>query len=408
MFYLKKLLRSKFVANSFYQFKNAGNTQVNKVVIKNILQEDSSGKITHFKLFLFLMTGYLSYKASKTFSCVPVVNAATLFGGATPLAGRRKQYNFIADVVETSAPAVVYIEIKDSRKVDFFTGRPKTISNGSGFIIEENGLILTNAHVVTNKPNAKVEVKLIDGSIYNGVVEDIDLVSDLATVRIPAKKLPVMKLGSSSDLKPGEFVVAIGSPLALSNTVTSGVVSSTQRGSAELGLVGKDMHYIQTDAAITFGNSGGPLVNLDGEAIGVNSMKVTAGISFAIPIDYVKEFLKTTKGPRKSIDKPKRIYMGITMLTLTPQIIHELQQRDHQIPRDIERGVLIWKVIYGSPAHNGGLRPGDIVTHIDGKRIQHSNDVYGILAESKSRELNISVNRSGKNINLTVIPEDFS
>ncbi|XP_072386309.1 serine protease HTRA2, mitochondrial-like [Diabrotica undecimpunctata] len=407
MFYLRKLLRFKFAANSFYQFKNAQNTQINKVVVKNILQQGASRNITHFKLFLFLTTGYLSYKASKTFSCIPVVNAATVFG-TTPLAGRRKQYNFIADVVETSAPAVVYIEIKDSRRVDFFTGRPKTISNGSGFIIEENGLILTNAHVVTNKPNAKVEVKLIDGSIYNGVVEDIDLVSDLATVRIPAKKLPVMKLGSSADLKPGEFVVAIGSPLALSNTVTSGVVSSTQRGSAELGLVGRDMHYIQTDAAITFGNSGGPLVNLDGEAIGVNSMKVTAGISFAIPIDYVKEFLKTTKGPRKSIDKPKRIYMGITMLTLTPQIIHELQQRDHQIPRDIERGVLIWKVIYGSPAHNGGLRPGDIVTHIDGKRIQHSNDVYGILAESKSRELNISVNRSGKNINLTVVPEDFS
>lgn len=104
-----------------------------------------------------------------------------------------------------------------------------------GFIIEANGLILTNAHVVTNRPNAKVEVKLIDGSIYQGQVEDIDLKSDLATVRIPAKKLPVMKLGNSSDLKPGEFVVAIGSPLALSNTVTSGVVSSTHRGSAELG-----------------------------------------------------------------------------------------------------------------------------------------------------------------------------
>ncbi|XP_023028747.2 serine protease HTRA2, mitochondrial [Leptinotarsa decemlineata] len=383
--------------------------------VKSVTINNQSQSFTHhrpnkkLKHLLWFAGGYLVYKFCKDkLAIIPSVTAASIFSGNI-LAGRREKFNFIADVVETSAPTVVYIEIKDSRRVDFFTGRPSTISNGSGFIVDENGLILTNAHVVTNKPHSKVEVKLFDGSVYDGVVEDIDMKSDLATVRISAKNLPVMKLGNSSNLKPGEFVVAIGSPLSLSNTVTSGVVSSTHRGSDELGLTGKDMVYIQTDAAITFGNSGGPLVNLDGEAIGVNSMKVTAGISFAIPIDYAKSFLKAASGSKKTpSDIPKRLYMGITMLTLTPQIIHELQQRSHEIPRDIEGGVLVWKVIFGSPAHNGGLMPGDIVTHIDGKTIRHARDVYGMLTNIKSRSLKLSVNRFGKKVDVFVTPEDSS
>lgn len=128
-------------------------------------------------------------------------------------------------------------------------------------------------------------------------------------------------------------------------------ISSTNRGSDELGLKNKEMVYIQTDAAITFGNSGGPLMNMDGEAIGVNSMKVTAGISFAIPIDYVKSFMEKNKGKIKKTDSFRRRYMGITMLTLTPQIIHELHERQHRIPDHLNHGILVWKVIIGSPAH---------------------------------------------------------
>lgn len=248
---------------------------------------------------------------------------------------------------------------------------------------------MTNAHVVINKPRSIVSVKLYDGRTFQGFVEAVDPISDLATVRINCKNLQAMKLGKSSDLRAGEWVVALGSPLSLSNTVTAGnlffvlllikkkgncviikmiilgVVSSTQRPSEELGLRGRDINYIQTDAAITFGNSGGPLVNLDSEVIGINSMKVTSGISFAIPIDYAKNFLKLAEerlktGKTTSESVSGKRYMGITMLSLTPDIIYELKQRGSSIPDKIQHGILVWKVISGSPAQTGGLMAGNI------------------------------------------------
>ncbi|XP_058813848.1 serine protease HTRA2, mitochondrial [Topomyia yanbarensis] len=342
-----------------------------------------------------------------TYSFLPSVSAAT---HGKDLKGRRAMYNFIADVVDVSAPAVVYIEIKDTRHYDFFSGQPVTVSNGSGFVIEQDGLILTNAHVVISKPNALVTVKLLDGRTFPGTVEDVDPNSDLATVRIKCQDLPVMKLGKSSELRSGEWVVALGSPLALNNTVTAGVVSSTQRPSQELGLRGKDINYIQTDAAITFGNSGGPLVNLDGEAIGINSMKVTPGISFAIPIDHAKEFLQKGADRRKAkgystAKIPVRRYMGITMLTLTPEILRELRQRSLNVPESVQSGILVWKVIQGSPAHVGGLYPGDIITSINNKEVKNSADVYELLA-GKDRVLTISIYRGVEKMTVKVNLED--
>lgn len=193
--------------------------------------------------------------------------------------------------------------------------------------------------------------------------------------------------------------------------MTSGVVSSTQRPSEELGLKGRDINYIQTDAAITFGNSGGPLVNLDGEAIGINSMKVTAGISFAIPIDYAKNFLRMAEEKVKRVKKtgepaaPVRRYMGITMLSLTPNILAELKQRGSSIPDNVQNGILVWKVIMGSPAHTSGLMAGDIILNINGSVVTQSADIYEILS-TKTKVLNMIVLRNGQLIKIAVSPDD--
>uniref|UniRef100_H0ZWP3 Serine protease HTRA2, mitochondrial n=1 Tax=Taeniopygia guttata TaxID=59729 RepID=H0ZWP3_TAEGU len=260
---------------------------------------------------------------------------------APPPTSPRAAFNFIADVVEKTAPALVYVEIVGRHP---FLGREVPISNGSGFVVSPDGLIVTNAHVVANR--RRVRVKLASGDTYDAVVQDVDQVADIATIKIkPKHPLPTLPLGRSAEVRQGEFVVAMGSPFALQNTITSGIVSSAQRGSRELGLAATDMEYIQTDAAIDFGNSGGPLVNLDGEVIGVNTMKVTSGISFAIPSDRLRKFLQKEEHRKSSWfgnAESKRRYIGVMMLTLTPSILAELKLRDPTFP-DISYGVLIHK-----------------------------------------------------------------
>ncbi|KAG5848400.1 serine protease HTRA2, mitochondrial-like [Anguilla anguilla] len=313
----------------------------------------------------------------------------------------RYRYNFIADVVEKSAPAVVYIEIMGRHP---FSGREVPISNGSGFIISQDGLIVTNAHVVANKRG--VRVKLTNGETYNATVQAVDQVADIATIKINTQHpLPTLPLGNSAEVRQGEFVVAMGSPFALRNTITSGIVSSAQRGSRELGLSNSDMDYIQTDAAIDFGNSGGPLINLDGEVIGINTMKVTAGISFAIPSDRVRQFLDRAAEKKKSWfgeSEAKRRYIGVMMLTLTPSIIEELKMRDASFP-DVTHGILIHRVIIGSPASRAGMKPGDVVVQINGTAVKTSEEIYNAVRTSDS--INLVVRRGSDLLMLHVTPE---
>ncbi|KAM7304504.1 serine protease HTRA2, mitochondrial [Ixodes scapularis] len=188
----------------------------------------------------------------------------------------------------------------------------------------------------------------------------------------------------------------MGSPLALNNTITAGVISSLHRSSKELGIQ-NEMDYIQTDAAINFGNSGGPLINLDGKVIGINTMKVTSGISFAIPADYALDFLEASAKKLKedpSSATSERWYLGITMLTLTPSLIQELQERDPMFP-NVSSGVLVWRVVLGSPANLAGLQPGDVITRIGGKEARSSQDIYRALEAWKPVEIEV-IHRGSK------------
>ncbi|XP_028983446.1 serine protease HTRA1A isoform X1 [Betta splendens] len=310
----------------------------------------------------------------------------------------RHKYNFIADVVERIAPSVVHIELY--RKMTY-SKREVAVASGSGFVVSEDGQIVTNAHVVANKHRVKVELK--SGATYDAKIKDVDEKSDIALIKIDAPtKLPVLLLGRSSDLRPGEFVVAIGSPFSLQNTVTTGIVSTTQRGGRELGLRNSDMDYIQTDAIINYGNSGGPLVNLDGEVIGINTLKVTAGISFAIPSDKIRQFLAESYD-RQSRGRAaaKKKYIGVRMMTLTPALAKELKTQHRDFP-DVTSGAYVMEVIAKTPAEAGGLKQHDVIISINGQRISSATDVSATV--KKDETLKVVVRRGNEDAILTIVP----
>uniref|UniRef100_A0A4W3I301 HtrA serine peptidase 1b n=1 Tax=Callorhinchus milii TaxID=7868 RepID=A0A4W3I301_CALMI len=313
----------------------------------------------------------------------------------------RLKYNFIADVVDKIAPAVVHIELFRRSP---FSNREMSVASGSGFIVSEDGLIVTNAHVVTNKHRVKVELR--NGATYNAKIKDIDEKADIALIKIDTPdKLPVLLLGHSIDLRPGEFVVAIGSPFSLQNTVTTGIVSTTQRGGKELGLRNSDMDYIQTDAIINYGNSGGPLVNLDGEVVGINTLKVTAGISFAIPSDKIRQFLAESYDRQsKGITSVKKRYLGVRMITLSFSLAKELRDRHKDFP-DINAGAYIIEVLPRTPAAAGGLRDNDVIISINNQLVTSASDVSEAIKKDSS--LSILVRRKNEDLRINVVTEEI-
>uniref|UniRef100_A0A672GBH6 Serine protease HTRA1B-like n=1 Tax=Salarias fasciatus TaxID=181472 RepID=A0A672GBH6_SALFA len=325
----------------------------------------------------------------------------------------RFKYNFIADVVEKIAPAVVHIELY--RKM-VFSKREVAVASGSGFVVSEDGLIVTNAHVVANKHRVKVELK--SGATFDAKIKDVDEKADIALIKIDTPmKLPVLLLGQSADLRPGEFVVAIGSPFSLQNTVTTGIVSTTQRGGKELGLRNSDMDYIQTDAIINvsgeliltvffqYGNSGGPLVNLDGEVIGINTLKVTAGISFAIPSDKIRQFLAESHDRQaKGKTSQKKKYIGVRMMSLTPTLAKELKERTSDFP-DVTSGAYVIEVISRTPAEAAGLKESDVIISINGERVTSASDVSTAIKQDET--LRTVVRRGNEDVILTIVPDEI-
>ena len=247
----------------------------------------------------------------------------------------------------------------------FFGERPhvfKRRSLGSGFIISEDGYIVTNNHVVAKATEIKVVLK--DGSEFKAKIVGTDPKTDIALLKIDpkGKKLSVVKLGDSDKLKIGEWVLAIGNPFGLSYTVTAGIVSAKGRVIGE----GPYDNFIQTDASINPGNSGGPLVNIEGEVVGINTAIIAGaqGIGFAIPINLAKVIIKQLKERGRVI----RGWLGVYIQELTPELV-----KAQKLP--VNRGAIITKVIPNSPAAKAGLKPGDVIVEYNGKKINHINDL---------------------------------
>ncbi len=304
----------------------------------------------------------------------------------------------IAEIAETVGPAVVNIDVVrfvetrpfGSRDPIFewffeqheeFRRRVPQRGAGSGFIVDEKGYVLTNEHVVRGAE--KIKVTLSDGREFIGEVIGSDVTTDMAIVKIDANSLPVARLGDSDSLKVGEIVIAIGNPYGLEKTVTMGVVSAKGRD-IRAGSEGQEYrNLIQTDTAINPGNSGGPLLNTDGEVIGINSAIIpyAQGIGFAIPISVAKRNLNDLI----TLGKVRRSWLGVYIQEVTPEIAEQFNLEKVE-------GVLIGDVIEGSPAEEAGLDRGDVILSVNKTEVntpQELQDTIRALEIGEKAELKV-------------------
>ncbi len=338
--------------------------------------------------------------------------------------------NFIATAVNRVGPSVVRIDASRSVRDDdddpaerrifdrFFgedlpdasPGLPEPYQGpenfeqgtGSGFILTADGKLLTNAHVIEGADTVTVTLK--DGRTFTGEVIGADPVTDVAVIKIEADDLPVAPLGTSANLSPGQWAIAIGNPLGLDNTVTAGIISALDRTSTQVGIADKRVQFIQTDAAINPGNSGGPLLNAQGEVIGMNTaIRANAqGLGFAIPIETAKR-ISDQLFETGEVQHP---YLGIQMVNLNKEMRDRLNQ-DPELDVKIneDRGVVIVRVMPSTPAETAGLKPGDIIKRINQTEIVTVTDVQAQVERSGIKDsLQVEIVREGKVQKIDVKP----
>lgn len=335
-----------------------------------------------------------------------------------PVKSLEKVFIMVAKNVQ---PAVVNITVERTLKEarifspfdeDFFKGtpfedffedfetqprryRPKEKSAGSGIIITRSGYILTNNHVVAAAD--RIEIKLSDGRKFKASVIGQDPQTDLAVIKISADNLPVATLGDSDKLEVGQWVLAVGNPFGLEQTVTVGVVSA--KGRSGLGT-GTYEDFIQTDASINPGNSGGPMVNIDGEVVGINTMifGLGTGIGFAIPINLAKRIMDDLIQQGGVI----RPWIGVEVQDLTPELAQHFEVKE-------ERGALVSQIYPESPAEKSGLKVGDVVISVDGKPIKGANELLKeMLLKKIGNPVTLEVIRQGKKKEIVLYPEKLS
>jgi len=350
--------------------------------------------------------------------------AATQQPTAAPVVANRAGLPDFTTLVERYGPAVVNIDVvgKSQQVADFPGGispndpfydffrrfgrptphgqqqeAPREHGEGSGFIVSPDGYILTNAHVVQGAD--EVTVRLTDRREFTAKVVGVDERSDVAVIKIDAKSLPIVRIGDPSKLRPGEWVIAIGSPFGFENSVTAGIVSATSRS-----MPGESNYapFIQTDVAVNPGNSGGPLFNMDGEVVGINSQIYSRtggymGLSFAVPINVAND----VREQLVKFGKVTRSRIGISIQDVSAQLAESFGL-------DRPRGALVGMVEENGPGEKGGVKPGDVILSVDGTPIDTSAQVPGLIANKKpGSNVSLEVWREGATKKLNVHPEEL-
>ena len=317
--------------------------------------------------------------------------------------------NVIVKAVDRVGPAVVRIDVVKEVNNPFggFLGMgpssQRQQGQGSGFITRASGLIFTNEHVVRGAD--QVAVTLPDGRSYKGKVLGGDPLTDVAVVKVVADKLPVAALGDSDRLRPGEWAIAIGNPFGLNNTVTAGIISAVGRLTAISD--GQRVPYIQTDAAVNPGNSGGPLINAAGQVIGINTAIRTApggGLSFAVPINLAKRIAQQIV----STGQASHPFIGVQLMDLTPQLAREINATNTTCTVPEVNGVLVKEVVNNTPAAEAGIRQCDLILKVGTKAVQTPTEVQLEVDRGQvGQPMQLTLQREGQELVLEVLPREL-